>query len=223
MATWTNLGAYTPAVMTTAERDADFPSPPNNLTIFNTTIGMYQVFVQERWVSIPQYVKVAETTAPGVGDDSDDFYVIGDRWLDVTNDEEYVCLDVTVGAAVWKRTTDDIKGLQFIIDGGGSVITTGVKGTIIVPFACEIIAWNIVGDQSGSINVDVNRSAWNTTPSYSSIAASAHPALSSAIAAEDTTLTGWTKTLAARDILQIEIDSVATITRCTVLLKVRRT
>lgn len=43
----------------------------------------------------------AKTTAPGVGDDSGDGYTVGSRWIDTTNDLAYVCLDVTVGAAVW--------------------------------------------------------------------------------------------------------------------------
>ena len=47
----------------------------------------------------------AAAAAPGVGDDSADGFVIGSRWIDTTNDKEYVALDVTVGAAVWKETT----------------------------------------------------------------------------------------------------------------------
>jgi len=43
--------------------------------------------------------------APGVGDDANDGYAVGSRWFDTTNDKEYVCLDATVGAAVWIETT----------------------------------------------------------------------------------------------------------------------
>lgn len=45
------------------------------------------------------------TTDPGVGDDSDDGYTIGSRWVNVTLDKEFVCLDATVGAAVWSETS----------------------------------------------------------------------------------------------------------------------
>jgi len=45
------------------------------------------------------------TTDPGVGDDSDDGYTIGSRWVNVTLDKEFVCLDASVGAAVWGETT----------------------------------------------------------------------------------------------------------------------
>ena len=45
------------------------------------------------------------SAAPTVNDDSSAGYAIGSRWLDTTNDREYVALDVTVGAAVWRETT----------------------------------------------------------------------------------------------------------------------
>ena len=45
------------------------------------------------------------TVAPTADDDSDDDYAVGSRWIDVTADKAYVCLDSTVGAAVWTETT----------------------------------------------------------------------------------------------------------------------
>jgi hypothetical protein len=45
------------------------------------------------------------TAAPAVTDDGEHGYQIGSRWYDLTNDAEYVCLDTTTGAAVWKKTT----------------------------------------------------------------------------------------------------------------------
>ena len=69
---------------------------------------------------------IGKTTAPTVDDDSGEGYAVGDRWLDETNDKEYVALDVTVGAAVWTETTST--------GGGGltvsiaSVTTSNVAG-----------------------------------------------------------------------------------------------
>jgi len=45
------------------------------------------------------------TTAPTTSDDSGDGYSVGSRWIDTTNDKEYVCLDATSSAAVWTETT----------------------------------------------------------------------------------------------------------------------
>lgn len=48
---------------------------------------------------------IGAATAPTVNEDSGDGYAVGSRWLDTTADKEYVCLDATVGAAVWTETT----------------------------------------------------------------------------------------------------------------------
>lgn len=42
---------------------------------------------------------------PVVGDDTLDGYETGSRWINVTSDEEFVCLDASAGAAVWLSTT----------------------------------------------------------------------------------------------------------------------
>lgn len=61
-----------------------------------------------------------KTTAPTVNDDSGDGYAVGDKWLDTTNDKEYVALDVTLGAAVWKETTATGGGAtpNLLLNGG---------------------------------------------------------------------------------------------------------
>lgn len=45
------------------------------------------------------------TEAPDADNDVDEGYSVGSRWIDVTNDKEYVCLDNTDGVAVWTETT----------------------------------------------------------------------------------------------------------------------
>lgn len=42
---------------------------------------------------------------PTTGDDSADGYDVGSRWWNTTSDEEFVCLDASVGAAFWASTT----------------------------------------------------------------------------------------------------------------------
>ena len=50
-------------------------------------------------------VNLTATIAPTVTDDFDSGYSVGSRWIDEVADKEYVCLDSTVGAAVWTETT----------------------------------------------------------------------------------------------------------------------
>jgi len=119
---------------------------------------------------------------------------------------------------------DDIASITFIIDGGGSAITTGEKGHLRIPFACEIQRVTLLADQTGSIVIDIWKDTYANFPptDADSITASAPPTISSAQKSEDSTLTGWTKTINAGDILAFNVDSAATITRVTLSLKVKK-
>lgn len=110
--------------------------------------------------------------------------------------------------------------IEFIIDGGGSAITTGVKGDVEIPFACTITAARLFADQSGSIVVDIWKDTYaNYPPTVAdTITASAKPTLSSATKSEDTTLTGWTTSITAGNTLRFNVDSASTVTRVTVSL-----
>jgi len=115
--------------------------------------------------------------------------------------------------------------LTFIIDGAGSAITTGQKGHLEVPFACTIKQVTMLADQTGSIVVDIWKDTYANFPptDADSITASAPPTISSAQKSQDSTLTGWTKSISAGDILAFNVDSCTTITRVTISLKVERT
>lgn len=120
--------------------------------------------------------------------------------------------------------------IQVVLDGGGSAIPTGVQFDVVVPFNCTITAGELLADQSGSIVVDIfkttyaNYDAGATHPvSGDKITASAPLTISSATKSTDATLTGWTKTLVTGNILRFNVNSVTTITRCTVSLAVTRT
>ena len=122
-------------------------------------------------------------------------------------------------------TSQSTGGIQFLIDGAGSAVTTGIKGDIELPFAGEIESVRLFADQTGSIVIDIWKDTYaNFAPTVAdTITAAAKPTLSSAIKFEDTTLTGWTKTFSKGDILRINVDSAATLTRVTLSLLMKRT
>jgi hypothetical protein len=47
---------------------------------------------------------LASTTAPAVTDDADLGYKVGSKWVDVTGDRLFTCIDATDGAAIWVET-----------------------------------------------------------------------------------------------------------------------
>lgn len=110
--------------------------------------------------------------------------------------------------------------LGLTIDGAGSPITTGSKGYITVPYDCTIDLWTVLGDQAGSVTVDVKRATYAAFPTTTSIVgAGGKPTLSSARKAQSAP-TGWTSiALAAGDVIEFTIDSAATITRLSVSLR----
>lgn len=81
------------------------------------------------------------SAAPTVNDDSGDGYSIGSRWLDTTNDKEYVSLDATAAAAVWVETTATGGGSDAYV--GCFVNTTGTTSVTnntftAIAFAAEV-------------------------------------------------------------------------------------
>lgn len=114
--------------------------------------------------------------------------------------------------------------LNFVIDGGGSTITTGIKGDLVVDFNGTIVGATLLANQSGSIVVDIWKDTYANFPPVvgDSITASSKPTISSGIKSQDATLTGWTTSVTAGDILRFNVDSVATIQRATIALKVVR-
>lgn len=135
--------------------------------------------------------------------------------------------ELTAGELPTARIAANIKNasLTFIIDGGGSAITTGQKGHLEIPFACTIKRVTMLVDQSGSIVVDIWKDTYVTFPptNADSITASAPPTIASAQKSQDSTLTGWTKSISSGDILAFNVDSCATITRVTISLEVEKT
>lgn len=111
--------------------------------------------------------------------------------------------------------------LPITVDGGGSVITTGVKGYLQAPYDCTIVSWTILGDQSGSIVFDVWKKAFATgsLPTVANtITASAKPTVTTTFNATSSTLTGWTTSVTTGDMLGFNVDSVTSMTFVTLQL-----
>jgi len=114
--------------------------------------------------------------------------------------------------------------IEFIIDGGGTAITTGEKGHIEVPFNCIVNGWTAVADQSGSIVVDVWKDTYANFPPTvdDTIAGTEKPTLSTAQKNQDLSLTTWATALTKGDIIAFNVDSIDTCTRVVVSLRVTK-
>jgi|Deesub1362A_J573_1020465.scaffolds.fasta_scaffold03070_3 hypothetical protein len=115
-------------------------------------------------------------------------------------------------------------GVDIIIDGGGAVITTGVKAYLEVKYKCIIKRVTLLADQTGSIQIDIWKDTYANFPptDADSICGGNEPAISSGQKYQDSTLSGWTTQLNEGDILAINVDSVTGIQRLTISIKVER-
>lgn len=128
---------------------------------------------------------------------------------------------------IWGDAEDDVSNIRqfgITVDGAGAPITTGQKGFITIPFDCTIIGNYVMADQSGSVVFDVWKRAFSSFPPTvaQTITASAKPTLSSAQSSSDTTLTGWTTSVKAKDVIAFNVDSASTVTRVTLVLQVAK-
>ena len=152
---------------------------------------------------------------------------------DVTKlDDEVVAVETELGtnpkgvfADVKTNLTElNKKALIFIIDGGGAEIAVGEHGHLRIRFKCEIVKATLLANQTGSIVIDIWKDTYGNFPPTvaDTITAAAKPTIAAGVKDEDGTLTGWTKTINAGDILAFNVDSAATIERVTLVLKVKK-
>lgn len=114
--------------------------------------------------------------------------------------------------------------LDYVFGDGSSLIPLGLQDYLPISFACEILEWTLIGDVSGSIVVDIWKAAYANYPptGSNSITGSAKPQITTALKNTSSTLTGWTTTINAGDIIALNVDSVSGFTRCTLSLKLAR-
>jgi hypothetical protein len=113
-----------------------------------------------------------------------------------------------------------VRTLNVVINGNGAVIATGVVGDLELDFAATILRWTLLADQSGSIVVDIWKTAYAGFPPTvaNTITGSALPTITAAQNAQSSTLTGWTTAIAAGDTLRFNVNSVATVKRVTLAI-----
>ena len=118
----------------------------------------------------------------------------------------------------------NVLGLEFVIDGGGATIATGIKGYLEVPFACTVNTWTLLADTTGSVTIDVYSDAYASYGTNTSmVGAGTKPTISSATKAQSAPASWTTTSIAAGNIIGFNVTSVSAVARVTISLKVTRT
>lgn len=153
-------------------------------------------------------VPVFSTTGtPGVGDDTADGYMLGSIWVETDQDQAYVALDVSEGAAIWRPIVD-----QFVLSQDNiSIDSNGTTGQVrlVVPQPANLInAYTVV---HGGVTLDqpavitLNRNATAVTNGVITIAAAADNGV------VDTCTPSGANTFAAGDVLNGVVSGTNTV------------
>lgn len=118
----------------------------------------------------------------------------------------------------------DIVAVTLVVDAGGAILTTGIKGSIPMEFSGTIVAWTLVALNAGNLVMDIWKDTYaNYPPTVAdTITGSAKPTLVGSDKATSSTLTGWNTSITAGDVLRFNIDSNDVITRVTLSLRIYR-
>ncbi len=95
----------------------------------------------------------AGTVAPSVNDDAGDGYSVNSSWVDVVAGNTYVCVDSTIGAAIWKQTDG----------GGGGGTVTSVDLTMPTGFSVSGNPVTTSGTLAVTITGDVDFAGFKLT------------------------------------------------------------
>jgi len=177
-----------------------------------------------------------ELTSSGTWDDEE--WHIDPPWSDITTEWKTFILPLA-NAVTQGGELNPSKGISFIrwynisTDGNVTIywknahiryavpIPTGVSGYLEVPAACTISQVTMLANESGSIIVDIWKDTYANFPptDADSITAVAPPTITTAQKSQDSTLTNWTISLSAGDILAFNVDSCTTITKVTIIIR----
>ncbi|MDP6722771.1 MAG: hypothetical protein QGF59_29175, partial [Pirellulaceae bacterium] len=161
-------------------------------------------FMRKTGVGTYEAIKANMSAAvnPAITDDSASDYAVGSRWFNTTTDQEFVCLDASVGAAVWISTTvsqlrnitTDATQTEVFLDGSSTQMV--LRDDTTWCFSLLIVArrTDATGDRrswrlDGMINRDtgVATTTIDGTPLKTAIAATAGAATWDVDVAADTT------------------------------------
>lgn len=117
---------------------------------------------------------IVATSAPTVNEDSGDGYSAGSLWVNLTTDLAYLCVDASVGAAIWKQLVDTTstqalsgKSFSSITVTGGSI--TGITDLAVADGGTGASSASAARTNLGAVNIagDTMTGKLNTAPSAS--------------------------------------------------------
>jgi hypothetical protein len=167
-------------------------------------------------LDFPTAVSSASVSAPGIVTVNIKNTLAADDDVLITSPADTQVLTYEAASSKWKNKNASGGGngaAGIVIGNGNGVPVAGSKGYLQVPYSATIVSWTVMADQIGSAQITVKKCTVGAFPTTSSIVAAAPPNLSSQQINTSSTLTGWTTSITAADILEFKLDSATAVTR----------
>lgn len=144
---------------------ADWPDPDPTLVSDALDKNASRIYSLEN--NIKQN-KFDATVAPAVSNDSSEGYSVGSVWIDITGDESYKCIDASVGAAAWAKTsltTDELATVAIsgnsddLTEGSTKLLLTTAERSAISANTAKVTNATHTGDVTGSTALTISSTA----------------------------------------------------------------
>ena len=148
--------------------------------------------------------------------------------LEVDGDDEVIVVEDTITEILESQTvTNDrtlLSELIVTMRGFGSPLVVNSKTYLRIPYNCQLLGWDIIADQTGSLVIEVWKGTFDELPDSEddSITGENDPTITNNIKATDDVLEDWSKILAEGDYLCFNIKSAASITAAVLTLKITK-
>lgn len=102
--------------------------------------------------------------------------------------------------------------IQYNFAGGGSAISAGAIGNVVIPVGMTVTGWEVLGDRSGTATVAVLACSYANFPaSLASITSTDVPHVTGGQASANFAVSVWSPNLAATSVVQFSVSAISTI------------
>jgi hypothetical protein len=109
----------------------------------------------------------------------------------------------------------NIRYIGVSVDGGGSVLSTGLQAYDTIPYGGTIVNWSIDASPSGSVAFNIYKIGSGVTPPTTSIVGGVPPALGNGFFQDTTGLANWSTAVTGGDRIGWVVLSASTVTKAT--------
>lgn len=121
----------------------------------------------------------------------------------------------------WRSPTASVEYGSFgiTIDAGTSIIGTGSKGYVTMPYSGSIDSWDMVSNVTGDIQVDLRKSTYFDFPNTNSVTSGNYIGMTNSQKNTDTVISGWSTIFSENDVFEFVVLSAATMSRSNIVVK----